>query len=70
LVTKWKTSQRNVNSGQTKKHNFIKRKCFPSDKERKTLSFLSLHPFSQITVSLSFQKQLEAGTIEAFLWNN
>jgi hypothetical protein len=68
LVTIWKTSQRKVNSGQNKKKsNFIKGKCFPSDKERKTLSFLSLHPFSQITVSLSFQKQLEAGTIEAFL---
>jgi hypothetical protein len=40
----------------TKKHLFIKGKCFPPDKKRKTLSF------SQITISLSRKKR--SATIE------
>jgi hypothetical protein len=51
LVTIRKASQRKVNSGQKKKVTLIRGKCFPFDKERKTLSFLYI--FSDHCLSLS-----------------
>jgi hypothetical protein len=39
LATTWKTSQRKLNSGQHRKHNINKGKCFSFEKNRKTLSF-------------------------------
>ena len=75
LATTWKTSQRKLNSGQHRKCNFNRGKCFPFDRTGKHFPFLSLHTFfsnSQITVSLfssTIGKQQQVhhffGTIEA-----
>jgi hypothetical protein len=55
-----KTSQQKLNSGQHRKHNFNKGKCFPFEKNRKTLSF-SFITHIVLTCSnhgLSFRQQL------------
>jgi len=59
-----------INSGQKKKVAFITGKCFPFDKERKTLSYLYIKHISNPCLSLSLTEKIEAGTIEAYLWNN
>jgi hypothetical protein len=73
LATTWKTSQRKLNSGQHRKHNFNKGKCFPFDKNWKTLSFSFIThiflKFSNHGLSL-FVNNWEVATSASFLLNN
>jgi len=67
LVTIWKSSQRKLNSGQHKKVTLSKESVFLLIRKGKHFSFFHYTYFHK-SRSLSFQKRLEAGTIEAFLW--